>query len=1175
MKALDPEKQLRRDSKGGGGDLHKPGADGGDAKKQAFEKHQTSRPRKPNKNKKDDDKKKLIAAGIGVAAVAGIGVTYAIAHNTGSKTASEKANEHSSDTGLNFGDDSDSESSSSSSKKKSKSLFDSDDSDSSSKKKSSKKKSSSKSKNKLDSLLDGDSSDSDDSDTSLDTILGDDFSQLGGSGSGSSLSALAAQAKKSASSAKNLGSGSGSSSKLNSSKSNSSKSSKSSGKGSRSDSSPEVTEVSNTGGSGKISALDKKSSNGSTSTKVPAGSNNNVTNGKKTVEKTVNTPASPSNGTVSQSGSNSSKGGSSNGSSPSNGSTSGSSSSNGGSNNSSSSGSSNSGSSSSKDDSKKDDNKNSSNSNSGSKGNNDSSSNSGSNSGNNSNNNSGNSSNSGSSSTDTPSTDGSTETKTITYLNTYGDNLGQGKLTKTTKDGKTTYALDDSVPNGYWVSNTDQLTNYPDYVAVQSVGTSTDENGNTLLTQKTVSYVDKSSGQTISQGIIYKWQSADGKVFCTADNLGNGYTVDLTDEELNKYPSVIYVTKQADFKYPAQDVADGTSKQVTVTTTDGTNVGTATLAKDGNNVTITGIPKGYHLSDLDDDGSQQLLYWPDTVTVVKDADQTYPADDIKAGTSKEITYRTSDGAEVGTGTITKNEDGSVSVSDIPGGYKLADLDDEGHSKQLLDWPDLVDVVKISSSGSESGGGSTSGSGSESGGGSTSGSGSESGGGSTSGSGSESGGGSSSGGIHPSDSIAAGTTKAVDLVDTKTNQTIGTGKLTKQEDGSVLLTGIPQNYKLSDLDADGHSPQLLNWPDSITVVSTSTTPSTPDNPDTPSTSESKEIPVVDADDGGKQIGTVKIVKNATTGKWTLDPSATLPEGYHLKDSEAVDSGPDKLELVKNSSGTDTPKPEETTKQVKFVDESGKDMGTGSLKQGDDGKWAVVKTTLPDGYKLKDSAAAESGPDQLVVVKVDTSTKPTSTSKQITYVDESGKEVGTATLIKEYDGTSNFNYKLDGKVPYGYLLKDEDQLKKYPDKVTVVADPTAAPKGESSKEVTFVLADGTEVGKGTLTRTVDDNGNAHFTLGKTMTKGYQVLNNDENVLKTYPDKIVVEKVTVTNTEVVDVTYVDESGKKVGTGKMTVKTYSSGAKTWELDASIPSGWKLKEPLNGETTITLVKTK
>lgn len=1148
MKALDPEKQLRRDSKGGGGDLHKPGAGDGDAK---AKKHQTSRPRKPNKNKKDDDKKKLIAAGIGVAAVAGIGVTYAIAHNTGSKTASEKANEHSSDTGLNFGDDSDSESSSSSSKKSSKDLLDSD-SDSSSKK-SSKKKSSSKSKSKLDSLLDGDS---DDSDTSLDTVLGDDFSQLGGSGSGSSLSALAAQAKKSASSAKSLGSGSGSGS---SSKSSSSKSSKSSGKGSSSDSSPEVTEASNTGGSGKISTLDKKSSNGSTSTKVPAGSNSNVTNGKKTVEKTVNTPAAPSNGSASQGegGSSSSKGSSNGGSSSSNGSSngssssnSGSSSSNGGSNSSSNSGSSNSGSSSSKDD-----NKNSSSSNSGSKGDSGNSSNSGSNSGN--------SNNSGSSSTDTPSTDGSTETKTITYLSTYGDNLGQGKLTKTTKDGKTTYALDDSVPNGYWVSNADQLTSYPNYVTVQSVGSSTDENGNTLLTQKTVSYVDKSSGKTISQGIIYKWQSADGKVFCTADNLGNGYTVDLTDEELNKYPSVIYVTKQADFKYPAQDVADGTSKQVTVTTTDGTNVGTATLAKDGDNVTITGIPKGYHLSDLDDDGSQQLLYWPDTVTVVKDADQTYPADDIKAGTSKEITYRTSDGAEVGTGTITKNEDGSVSVSDIPGGYKLADLDNEGHSKQLLDWPDLVDVVKISSSGSESGGGSTSGSGSESGGGSTS------------GSGSESGGGSSSSGIHPSDSIAAGTTKAVDLVDAKTNQTIGTGKLTKQEDGSVVLTGIPQNYKLSDLDAKGHSPQLLNWPDSITVVSTSTTPSTPDNPSTPSTSESKEIPVVDADDGGKQIGTVKIVKNATTGKWTLDPSATLPEGYHLKDSEAVDSGPDKLELVKNSSGTDTPKPEETTKQVKFVDESGKDMGTGSLKQGDDGKWAVVKTTLPDGYKLKDSAAAESGPDQLVVVKVDTSTKPTSTSKQITYVDESGKEVGTATLIKEYDGTSNFNYKLDGKVPYGYLLKDEDQLKQYPDKVTVVADPNAAPKGESSKEVTFVLANGTEVGKGTLTRTVDDTGNAHFTLGTTVPKDYQVLNNDENVLKTYPDKIVVEKVTVTNTEVVDVKYVDEDGKQIGTGKMTVKTYSNGAKTWELDASIPGGWKLKDPLNGDTTITLVKTK
>src|SRR5699024_11259772 len=35
---------------------------------------------------------------------------------------------------------------------------------------------------------------------------------------------------------------------------------------------------------------------------------------------------------------------------------------------------------------------------------------------------------------------------------------------------------------------------------------------------------------------------------------------------------------------------------------------------------------------------------------------------------------------------------SVQISDIPGGDKLSDLDTEGHSAQLLQWPDTISVV---------------------------------------------------------------------------------------------------------------------------------------------------------------------------------------------------------------------------------------------------------------------------------------------------------------------------------------------------------------------------------------------------------------------------------------------------------------------------------------------------
>lgn len=1101
MKALDPEKQLRRDSaQEGAGNLHKPsgGLSDSEAKKQAFEKHQSGRPRKPNKNNKKDDKKKVIAAGAAVAGVAVIGVGAVIAHNMGSKTASEKANSHSSDTGLNFGDDSDSsdDSSSSSSKKKKNLLDDDSDSSSSKKGKSSKRKNS---KNKLDSLLDGDDSDS----SSSGSTLSGDLSSLLTDGSGDSLSALAAQAKKSTSSAKNLGSGSSGSS---------SKSSKSSGKGSSSsDSSPKLVDTSNKGGSGVVTPLTNKISKGSS----------NVTNGKTPVQKTVDEPAENTNGGGSSNGGNSSNGGSSNGGSTNGGTSNGGSSSNGGSN-------------SSKGDNggSKGNGGSSNNSGGGSNsGSNNSGSNSGNNSGNSNSSNSGNS-NSGNNSGNSGNTDTPTvESKTISYLDSDGNLLGTGKLTKTTKDGKVTCALDDSLPKGYWVSNVDQLTKYPNYVTVAKVGTSTDENGNTLLTQKVVNYVDKKTGTTLGQGVIYKWQSKDGKVFCTADGMPVGTTAVTTDDELNQYPDKIYVTDQTVEDYPANSVEDGTSKKVKVVTTDGKEVGTATLTKSDGSVTITDIPDGYQLSDLTDDGSEQLLYWPDQVTVVKKAAETYPVDDIEAGTSKQITFQTEDGTEVGTGTLTKTEDSKVTVTGIPDGYQLSDLDKDGHSAQLLQWPDLITVVKKANSGS------------------------------------------GSSGTHPSDSIAAGTTKAVDVVDSN-GTTVGTAKLTKNEDGSVSISGIPAGYKLSDEDADGQSAQLLEWPDKVTVVGSSTTPTNPDNPDTPSTGESKEIAVLDADNGDKRIGTVKIVKNATTGKWALDPSATLPSGYHLKDSEAIESGPDKVEVVNNSSTTTDPS--EETKQVKLVDESGKAMGTGTLKKGTDGKWKIVESTLPDGYKLKDSSAAESAPSQLVVVKVNTDATPSKTSKQITYVDESGKELGKGTLTKESDGKGNNKYYLDSSIPYGYKQKSKDELNSYPDKVTLVADASAVKPGTTSKTVTFVLADGTEVGKGTLTRVTDNNGKSSFNLGTTMPKGYQLPNNNAQVLTTYPDKITVVPVTLKDQKTINVTYVDSSGKKLGSGKLTIKTYSDDSKDYET-VDVPKGYTVadkKQLSSGATTIVITKT-
>ncbi|WP_191088323.1 hypothetical protein, partial [Lactobacillus crispatus] len=61
------------------------------------------------------------------------------------------------------------------------------------------------------------------------------------------------------------------------------------------------------------------------------------------------------------------------------------------------------------------------------------------------------------------------------------------------------------------------------------------------------------------------------------------------------------------------------------------------------------------------------------------------------GTKKSVQFVTTDGTVVGTGTLSKNGN-SVNVENIPGGYKLSDLDSQNHSAQLLQWPDQITVV---------------------------------------------------------------------------------------------------------------------------------------------------------------------------------------------------------------------------------------------------------------------------------------------------------------------------------------------------------------------------------------------------------------------------------------------------------------------------------------------------
>ena len=403
-------------------------------------------------------------------------------------------------------------------------------------------------------------------------------------------------------------------------------------------------------------------------------------------------------------------------------------------------------------------------------------------------------------------------------------------------------------------------------------------------TSKTVTFVDL-SGKKIGTGTLTK----NGNNVSLSD-IPSGYKLADEDTEghsaqLLQWPDTINVVSDGTNQpstptYPFQNVADGTTKGVTFVDADGEQVGTGTLTKNGNNVSVDGIPGGYKLSDLDTEGhSTQLLQWPDTISVVSDGtsqpskpdNPTYPAQSIPDGTSKQVQFVTSDGTVIGTGTLSKAGN-SVQISDIPGGYKLSDLDTEGHSAQLLQWPNSITVVSDGSSVQP--GGSTNSD-------------------------------QPSTPTYPFQSVPDGTSKTVAFVDGSGNQ-VGTGTLTKNGN-SVHLSGIPGGYKLSDEDSQGHSAQLYQWPNSITVVSDgssvqpsgNTNPDQSSNPTYPAQSipdgTSKQVQFVTSD--GTVVGTGTLTKR--NGGVAVDG---IPGGYQMTDLDSQGHSmqlwnwPDKLTVM---------------------------------------------------------------------------------------------------------------------------------------------------------------------------------------------------------------------------------------------------------------------------------------
>ena len=287
-------------------------------------------------------------------------------------------------------------------------------------------------------------------------------------------------------------------------------------------------------------------------------------------------------------------------------------------------------------------------------------------------------------------------TKTVQFVDSNGKVVGTGELTQHGSGVSL-----NGIPSGYKLSDEDangksaQLLQWPDQISVVSDGSqpTTKYPSDSVPdgTTKTVQFVD-SNGKVVGTGKLAKHGSG-----VSLNGIPGGYK--LSDEDasgksaqLLQWPDQISVVSDGSQPvtptYPFEKVADGSSKSVTFLDSQGKNVGTGSITRNGNGVNVSGIPGGYKLSDEDSQGqSAQLLQWPDQLSVIAtggtpstnqstgnsegqpindDASKTYPFEKVANGTTKDVSFVDSNGKVVGTGKLYKNNN-SVSIDGIPGG----------------------------------------------------------------------------------------------------------------------------------------------------------------------------------------------------------------------------------------------------------------------------------------------------------------------------------------------------------------------------------------------------------------------------------------------------------------------------------------------------------------------------
>lgn len=179
-----------------------------------------------------------------------------------------------------------------------------------------------------------------------------------------------------------------------------------------------------------------------------------------------------------------------------------------------------------------------------------------------------------------------------------------------------------------------------------------------------------------------------------------------------------------------------------------------------------------------------------------------------------------------------------------------------------------------------------------------------------------------------------------------------------------------------------------------------------------------------------------------------------------------------------------------------------------------KTNIQQTTQADKLKKASNQLDTASKQQAKMInallesKVDAQvpTQPGTYTKSVALLDASGKQLGTATLTRVVNADGSTQSSLSKDIPAGYTLKDVNVLNHYPSAVTLTKVAGATQAGTTTKAIKLTDASGKLIATGTVTRVVDEKGASTVTVNG-IPQGYRVVSMD--VLKTFPDQLVIEK------------------------------------------------------------------